>query len=71
MSAVTSKESPPTIRTRSATIPVVAPIGVLVTGFLLDGVGLHTTLVVMTTGAGLIGACVLASRGIRVFDAKI
>jgi predicted MFS family arabinose efflux permease len=55
----------------TATIPVVAPIGVLVTGFLLDGVGLHTTLVVMTTGAGLIGACVLASRGIRVFDAKI
>ena len=55
----------------TATIPIVAPIGVLVTGFLLDGVGLHTTLVVMTTGAGLIGACVLASRGIRVFDAKI
>jgi hypothetical protein len=55
----------------TATIPIVAPIGVLVTGFLLDGVGLHTTLVVMSTGAGLIGGSVLANRGIRVFDATI
>jgi MFS family permease len=55
----------------TATIPVAAPIGVLVAGFLLDGVGLHTTLVVMSTGAGLIGASVLANRGIRVFDATI
>jgi hypothetical protein len=40
------------------------------TAFLIDGLGLHQTLVLMTVGAALIGATVLTSKGIRVFDAK-
>ena len=35
----------------TASIPVAAPIGVLVTGFLIDGRGLHQTLMLMTAGA--------------------
>jgi predicted MFS family arabinose efflux permease len=54
----------------TASIPVAAPIGVLITGFLLDGLGLHQTLLLMTAGAAIIGAAVLASKGIRVFDAN-
>jgi predicted MFS family arabinose efflux permease len=52
----------------TASIPVVAPVGVIVTGFLIDGLGLHQTLVVMTVGAALVGASVLRSKGIRLFD---
>jgi predicted MFS family arabinose efflux permease len=52
----------------TASVPVAAPIGVLVTGFLIDGLGLHQTLLLMTAGAALIGATVLTSKGIRVFD---
>lgn len=54
----------------TASVPVAAPIGVLGTAFLIDGLGLHQTLVLMTVGAALIGATVLMSKGIRVFDAK-
>ncbi len=54
----------------TASVPVVAPIGVLVTGFLIDGLGLHQTLLLMTAGAALIGLTVLTSKGIRAFDAK-
>ncbi|MGQ0607735.1 MAG: MFS transporter [Chloroflexota bacterium] len=52
----------------TASVPVAAPIGVLVTGFLIDGLGLHHTLLLMTAGAALIGITVLTSKGIRVFD---
>jgi hypothetical protein len=53
----------------TASIPVAAPIGVLATGFLIDGLGLHRTLVLMTTGAAVLAAVVLSSRGTRAFDA--
>ena len=53
----------------TATIPVAGPIGVLVTGFLIDGLGLHTTLLGTTAVAGLIGITVLASRSTGLFDA--
>jgi len=53
----------------TASVPVAAPIGVLVTGFLIDGIGLHQTLLLMTAGAALIGTTVLLSRGTRTFDA--
>jgi hypothetical protein len=54
----------------TASIPVAAPIGVLITGSLLDGLGLHQTLLLMTAGAAIVGATVRASKGIRVFDAN-
>jgi predicted MFS family arabinose efflux permease len=54
----------------TASVPVAAPIGVMGTAFLIDWLGLHQTLVLMTVGAALIGATVLTSKGIRVFDAK-
>ena len=50
----------------TASIPVAAPIGVLVAGFLIDGLGLHQTLLLMTAGAALIGATVLTSRDPRL-----
>ena len=53
----------------TASIPVAAPIGVLVTGLLIDGVGLFQALLLMTAGAALIGLTVLTSKGIRLFDA--
>jgi MFS family permease len=52
----------------TASIPVVAPIGVLGTGFLIDGLGLHQTLLLMTAGAVLIGTTVMTSDGVRVLD---
>jgi predicted MFS family arabinose efflux permease len=54
----------------TATIPVAAPIGVLASGLLIDGLGLHQTLLLMTAGAALIGAAVLTSNGTGHFDAK-
>jgi predicted MFS family arabinose efflux permease len=54
----------------TASVPVAAPIGVLVTGFLIDGVGLHRTLLLLTAGAALIGTTVLTSRATRAFDAN-
>jgi predicted MFS family arabinose efflux permease len=54
----------------TATIPVAAPIGVLVTGFLIDGLGLHQTLLLLTAGAALIGTAVLTSDATRAFDAR-
>ncbi|HEX2141544.1 MAG TPA: MFS transporter [Candidatus Limnocylindria bacterium] len=52
----------------TASVPVVGPIGVLVTGFLIDGLGLRQALLLMTAGAALIGATVLTSKGTRSFD---
>src|SRR5262245_26951775 len=54
----------------TASIPVAAPIGVLITGFLLDGLGLHQTLLLMTAGAAIIGATVLTSKATHAFDTK-
>ena len=54
----------------TASVPVAAPIGVLVTGFLIDGVGLHQTLLLMTAGAALIGLVVVMSRATHTFDAS-
>jgi hypothetical protein len=53
----------------TASIPVAGPIGVLATGFLIDGLGLHQTLLLMTAGMALIGNAVVTSKGIRLFDA--
>jgi predicted MFS family arabinose efflux permease len=52
----------------TASVPVVAPIGVLVTGVLIDALGLHHTLILLTGGAVLIGALVVASPATRTFD---
>ena len=54
----------------TASIPVAAPVGILVAGFLIDGLGLHQTLLLMTAGAALIGATVVTSKATRVFDAN-
>jgi MFS family permease len=55
----------------TATIPVAAPAGVVATGFLIDAAGLHTTLLLLTAGATLIGARVVTSRAIRTFDRPV
>jgi predicted MFS family arabinose efflux permease len=52
----------------TASVPVAAPIGALVTGFLIDGLGLHQTLLLLTAGAALIGTTVLTSRATHTFD---
>jgi predicted MFS family arabinose efflux permease len=54
----------------TASVPVSAPIGVLVTGFLIDRLGLHQTLLLMTAGAALIGTTVLTSKWTELFDAN-
>jgi hypothetical protein len=54
----------------TASIPVAAPIGVLVTGFLIDGLGLHQTMLLMTAGTAVIGVAVLASKGVRAFESR-
>jgi predicted MFS family arabinose efflux permease len=54
----------------TASIPVVGPLGVLGTGFLIDGLGLHQTLLLMTAGAVLIGTIVVSSKTPRLFDEK-
>jgi predicted MFS family arabinose efflux permease len=51
----------------TVSVPVAAPIGVLVTGFLIDGFGLHHTLLLMTAGTALIGVTVLTSKTVRTF----
>jgi predicted MFS family arabinose efflux permease len=75
MATIRQERSPARVLPRvvglsTATIPVAAPIGVLVTGFLIDGIGLHETLLLMTAGAALIGTTVLMSNGPRAFDAR-
>jgi hypothetical protein len=41
---------------------------VLAVGFLIDGLGPHRTLLLMTAGAALIGTTLLTSKATRVFD---
>ena len=57
----------------TASIPVAAPIGVLVTGFLIDGLGLHQTMpvssglaerIVARASVGELAQCV-AAEGVR------
>ena len=52
----------------TATIPVAAPLGVLATGFLIDGLGLQHALLLLTAGSALVAAAVLASKGVHLFD---
>ncbi len=53
----------------TASIPVTGPVGVLLTGLLVDGLGLHQTLLLMTAGAVAIGVSATVSKGVRLFDA--
>ena len=52
----------------TGSVPVATPIGVVVTGLLIDGLGLHQTLLLTTAGAALIGATVLTSKSTEHFD---
>jgi predicted MFS family arabinose efflux permease len=54
----------------TASVPVAAPLGALATGFLIDGIGLHRSMLLTTTVALLIGAVVLQSRATRLFDSR-
>lgn len=54
----------------TASIPVAAPIGVLVTGGLIDTLHLHRTMLLMTAVAAVIGATVFISRTPNAFDTK-
>jgi predicted MFS family arabinose efflux permease len=74
MATVRQERSPAWLLSRvvglsSAMLPVAAPIGILATGFLIDGLGLYRTLLLFAVGASLIGITVLRSRGIRALDA--
>lgn len=55
----------------TATIPVAAPIGVLVTGVLIDALQLDRTLLVLAAAASVLGAWVVASRTTHAFDPGI
>jgi predicted MFS family arabinose efflux permease len=52
----------------TATIPVTGPLGVLAAGLLIDGLGLRTTLLVMTAAGLLISVLVGTNPGVRLFD---
>jgi predicted MFS family arabinose efflux permease len=52
----------------TVTLPVAVPIGVLVTGVLIDGLGLRGAMLVTSAVAVTIGATVLSSRAIRLLD---
>jgi predicted MFS family arabinose efflux permease len=60
---------PRVVALSTASVPVAGPIGVLLTGLLIDALGLHQTLLLMTAGAALIGTTVLTSKSTRAFDA--
>ena len=53
----------------TATIPVAVPTSVLVTGFLIDGLGLGRASLLLTTAAVLVGTGVLTSPWTRHLDA--
>jgi predicted MFS family arabinose efflux permease len=53
----------------TAGVPVVGPIAVLVSGVLLEALGVSTTLMLMTAGTAMIGIAALTSAGVRAFDA--
>jgi MFS family permease len=74
MATVRQERSPAWLLSRvvglsSAMLPVAAPIGILATGFLIEGMGLYRTLLLMAVGAAMIGVTVLRSKGIRLLDA--
>jgi hypothetical protein len=53
----------------TASIPVAVPTAVLVTGFLIDGLGLGRASQVLTVAAILVGAGVVTSPWTRHLDA--
>jgi predicted MFS family arabinose efflux permease len=53
----------------TASIPVAVPTGVLVTGFVIDGLGLGRASLLLTTAAVLVGAGVLSSPWTRHLNA--
>lgn len=55
----------------TASVPVIGPISVLVAGFLLEGLGVPMTLLLMTAGTAAIGIAALVSAGVRTFDASL
>ena len=62
---------PRVVALSAATIPVAAPTGALVTGLLIDGIGLDRTLLLTTAAALLVGVLVLTSRATRSLDASV
>jgi predicted MFS family arabinose efflux permease len=64
----TARLLPRVVALSVATIPVAAPTGVLVTGFLIDGLGLRSAALFLSVAAALIGLAVLTSRSTRLFD---
>ena len=62
---------PRVVALSTASLPIAAPIGVLLTGFLIDGFGLHRTMLLLTAGAAIVGAIVVTSRATRAFDAAV
>jgi predicted MFS family arabinose efflux permease len=61
---------PRVVALSTATIPVAAPAAALLTGVLIDAIGLHTTLLLTTGAAGIVGVMVLLSRHTRAFDVE-
>jgi predicted MFS family arabinose efflux permease len=59
---------PRVVALSTATIPVAVPTGALVTGVLIDGLGLGRTSLVLAGAAVLVGARVLTSPSTRHFD---
>ena len=58
---------PRVVALSTATIPVAGPTGVLVTGFLIDGLGLHQAALLLSAAAVLVGVGVVTSRATRRF----
>jgi predicted MFS family arabinose efflux permease len=52
----------------TAGVPVVGPVSVLVTGVLLDAMGVAQTLLIMTAATAMLAIGSLRSEGIRAFD---
>jgi predicted MFS family arabinose efflux permease len=58
---------PRVVALSTATIPVAGPTGVLVTGFLIDGLGLRQAALLLSAAAVLVGILVVTSRATRRF----
>jgi len=73
MATIRQERSPANLLPRvvglsTASVPVVGPVSVLIAGFLLEGLGVPMTLLMMTAGAAAIGIAALTSSGIRTLD---
>ncbi len=53
----------------TASVPVAGPIAVLAVGFLLEGLGVRGTLLLMTAGTAMLGVAALTSDGVHALDA--